>query len=137
MNPSLLVIGQNPGIMRTTDPREVPVHRAVYRWCDKLGIKYYSFVNVQHRRDIYKPTEDEMVFLFHCVDLHDGGPILVLGRKAWRTMRQIFGNRRAGAMLAPHPSGLNRQFNDKRFEEVWLVHVERYLQEKLISDEAK
>lgn len=137
MNYSLLVIGQNPGTMRTTDPREVPVHRAVSRWCDKLGIKYYSFVNVQHRKDIYMPTEEELYYLHACVCYHDGGPILVLGRKAWGSMRKVFGDKRAGAMLAPHPSGLNRQFNDKRFEEIWLVHVERYLSEKLITGEAK
>lgn len=137
MNYSLLVIGQNPGIMRTTDPREVPVHKALYRWCDKLGIKNYAFVNVQHRNGLYMPTNDELVFLASCVYLHRHGPILVLGRKAWGSMRRLYGNNRAGAMLAPHPSGLNRQFNDKRFEEVWLVHVERYLREKLFSSEAK
>lgn len=134
---NLLIIGQNPGVMRSTDPREVPIHKTLYRWCDKLGIKYYSFVNVQHRMGFYKPTGEELAFLTAIVKIHRPGPILVLGRKAWLTMKILYGNNRAGAMLAPHPSGLNRQFNDHRFEEIWLVHVERYLREKLIAYEAK
>jgi hypothetical protein len=127
----LLVVGQQYGVMRTTDPSQVPLHRTLYRWCDALGIKNYSFVNVQQTEGEWCPLQQDYDFLQDCLDLHEG-PILVLGQKAWSAMKDIYGWNRRGAIRGPHPSGRNRQFNEKRFEEVLIEYLYREIHGKYV-----
>src|SRR5262245_49938174 len=125
----LLVIGQNYSVMRTTDPREVPLHKKLCEWFDQVGIRHYSFVNAQQREGKYAPTLEDTDFLYNCIFFHRG-PILVLGWNAWRTMYQLYGTKRALAMLGPHPSGLNRNLNDPQFERKFIGTLIGYMSRK-------
>lgn len=129
MKGHLLIIGQNPGRMKTTDPRLVPMHKALGRWCDHLEVRHYSFVNVQHRQGEWCPLQDDLDFLQGCISYHDG-PILALGGKVWGILKDIYGTRRHGALRGPHPSGRNRNFNDIRFEMYFLGNLYDHLAER-------
>ena len=125
----LLIVGQNPGIQKTNDPREIPIHRKLCEWMDRAGVYGYSFVNAQHRQGNYAPSLVDMNFLCGCVCCHHG-PILVLGDQAWSTMQRIFGPTRAGAMRGPHPSGLNRKLNDPKYVDAFIDCLQLYIRKR-------
>ena len=105
----ILIVGSNPskrGVASST-------LRNLYKWMDRIGIKHFSFTNLStvrtpNNRPLRK-SEYQLERL--CTECQNYDTILGLGKAASNALTWLNINH----FCLPHPSGLNRQLNDKEF----------------------
>lgn len=110
----ILFVGDRPSkLMKVGDPPFVGARceRRLQRWFDKLGATYYCVVNSVDPEDIVT------INLWIALE----APIVALGNSASKALGQ---NQH---FKLPHPSGRNRQINDKEFIETRLLQCKEYI----------
>lgn len=86
-----------------------PAIKRLYSWLETLDVRFVSFVNVSHERGDFRPSDDDIDFLWRCLCIHDG-PIIALGTAVSRHLRRLHFYH----FKLPHPSGRNRVLNNPR-----------------------
>lgn len=117
----VLVIGINP-----SDKKVVTKNSTLYRlenWMDHLGLGVFSFVNVIPEPGCYKKEDIDYDRLRKVCRGHN--KILALGSFVSEALDKI----EVPHYKLPHPSPLNRQLNDKQYEDMILVECGKYLGE--------
>lgn len=112
----VLVVGLNPS-KRNGDP---PSLIRLYKWLDHLNIKHVSFINLyEDYEPDYKERKSEYI---KCIS---GGydRILALGN----TVSECLTDMDVDHHRLPHPSGLNRKLNDKKFVDEQLQICKNYI----------
>lgn len=107
----LLIVGQNP----STKTENNQTLSRLAKWMDFAGVRNWSFVNVGSQPGTFVPTNEDRHFLWRVLKVSSASqPVVALGGQASKvlTMFQI------NHLRLPHPSGLNRQLNDPRYEEL-------------------
>ena len=105
----ILVVGQNPST-KTVNNQSL---KRLARWMDAAGIQHWSFVNVSAVPGRYMPrTEDR--HLLWVILKNNTQPVVALGSNASEALSRF----QVQHLRLPHPSGLNRQLNDPRVEEL-------------------
>lgn len=121
----------NPGRLRSvSSASEFPINRVLYRWMDRVGVRSWSFVNSQQSRGKFKPSSEDTSFLTEVIRSHDG-VIVVLGAENAR----LFSRFGVEFFPAPHPSGLNRRLNDKKYVDKMLEDMEMFINRSRVGDE--
>ena len=121
MTSSILILGINPSSGRP-NKTSATIQR-LNRWMDTLGFIHYSFTNVIHTTGKYRP---ELVDL-DTIKLFSEGyeKVIALGPFVSKSLNRAHVNH----FTLPHPSPLNRQLNDKTFEQDCLMKCKSYLEE--------
>jgi len=117
----VLVIGINPSDKKTIQKNST-FHR-LENWMDNLGLGVFSFVNVIPEPGCYKKEDIDYDRLRKVCNGHS--KILALGSFVSEALDKI----EVPHFKLPHPSPLNRQLNDKSFEDSMLVECAKYLGE--------
>ena len=115
-----IVVGINPSNHKTTDKHCITIKR-LFNWMDALNIKYFSFVNCISSPGRYNKSDIEYEFLEEC--MLDYEVVLALGNFPSEALNKI----NVKHFKLPHPSGLNRQLNDSRYESTMLDQCRNYI----------
>lgn len=108
----VIVIGMNPGDRRPKTVNESTFHKRLNSWMDEICVDKYSFVNAQQRPGKkFAPTKSDLNFVVDSVSCSDYDAILALGKNSSSVLRRLG----LEHFALPHPSGLNRQLNDREF----------------------
>jgi len=110
----LLVIGHSPA---KKNIRNSPTIKRLHSWLDKCDIDTYGLTNLCPDPKINIKEED--IFL---TDV-SGHKIVALGK----TVSKYLTKRGVAHFAAPHPSPLNRKWNDKSFEKKMIQEMKNYL----------
>ena len=117
----VLVIGINP-----SDKKVIAKNSTLHRlenWMDHLGLWVFSFINVIPEPGCYKKEDIDYDRLRKVC--HGHNKILALGSFVSEALDKI----EVPHYKLPHPSPLNRQLNDKQYEDQVLVECGKYLGE--------
>lgn len=95
--------------------------RVLHTWLDQLNLKYVSFSNIYEEIGEYKDQEIKRDHLREICSNYD--KVLALGTK----VGDVLGNNGIPHFKLPHPSGRNRQLNDKGFLNERLELCKSYL----------
>lgn len=113
-----LFVGDRPSALNT-DPdvafKGAACEARLLEWIDRLGVHDYKVMNHTHQHF------DMTMFMHFC----DGGPIIALGNNASKYLKYY------NHFKLPHPSGRNRQINDKAFIEEKLSECKKYIERRL------
>jgi len=101
-----IVVGLNPGTGASV--------KRFNKWCDEIGISYYSFTNMSSdpKWDFTLKTLDENDKRSLCTILDQYDRIICWGDKVSNYLKK-FGY--TNFFVMPHPSGLNRKINDTEY----------------------
>jgi G:T/U-mismatch repair DNA glycosylase len=117
-DPRVLIVGINPSsakIGNNTTWRRLP------SWADALGLKIFSFTNCIYTPGPYKFADVDLDLIRSCTEGHS--KVVALGNFASKVLQKINVNH----FTLPHPSGLNRKLNDRRYELEQLVKCKEYI----------
>ena len=117
----ILVVGMNPSKKGRVGDKENPSIKKLHEWMTHLGVLHFSFSNVNDSTQHLPLSKVDYDRLQQLVDGYD--KILALGGYASSALNRI--DTRHFKM--PHPSGLNRQLNDKSFVKSMLKDCRKYL----------
>ena len=116
----VIVIGHSPNPNKTTETS--PTLGKVRKWMTNAGVDDYDFVNLV---DEFVPNLTLKKVTLNTDRLRKYERIITLG-----TLADTYLTRnKVDHLKAPHPSGLNRQFNDKSFEPKVMNEIKEYLNE--------
>ena len=115
----VLIVGINPSSAR--ENHLSPTFRRVPKWADYLGLRNYSFINCIPYPGPYKEKDIDREFLYQAVSYHS--KVIALGQFPSKILSKL-GKKH---FALPHPSGLNRLLNDKRYELAQLDKCSEYL----------
>ena len=119
----VLVIGHSPGptdIMKKRN-RSASLNR-LNSWLDACGVRIYSFSNLSaHHVPILKKSDIDETLIKECVKGYT--KIITLGNEVAHYFKKLG----VEHFAAPHPSPLNRKFNDKTFEPALIKSLQKYL----------
>jgi hypothetical protein len=118
-DPQVIVVGINPA-SGSPDKLCQSIKR-LSSWADKIGIRYYSFVNCIGRPGPYSQKDVEYDFLRECVKGYD--KVLALGGFPSQALKKLG----VDHFTLPHPSGLNRKLNDRDYEKRVLEECSEYI----------
>lgn len=113
----VLIIGMNPSMKRLKSP----TLKVVDQWATAWGLDYYSFDNIYGHPGSFSLKDIRREEILEQVRGHDR--IVVLGSKVSDILR-LMG---VEHFKMPHPSGLNRQMNNKPFIEEQIRLCKEYL----------
>tara|TARA_R100000278_G_scaffold103436_1_gene79847 strand:+ start:266 stop:655 length:390 start_codon:yes stop_codon:yes gene_type:complete len=120
-----LVVGQNPGnrTFRKKDdkPNTGSSIGRLYQWMTFLGIDTYSFTNVSSKQGKVTKKDIDYDSLKSMAEGYD--KVVALGGFASDALSKIG----IDHFKLPHPSGLNRQLNDKAFVDKVLYECKKYM----------
>lgn len=118
----VIVIGHSPGSSRIKRKSKSPTLRRLDMWLGECDVNLYSFMNLC-APSIRFPGKLEIdeTLLHECLKGYT--KIITLGNE----VSQYFTKRGVGHYPAPHPSPLNRKFNDKTFEPAVIKGLQSYL----------
>jgi len=114
----VLIVGINPSTAKSgwsTTWSRLP------RWANQLGLKIFSFTNCLHSHGRYSLRDIDYSFMRECCFGHDR--VVALGNFPSEALRRIG----VDHFTLPHPSGLNRKLNDKRYELERLELCRKYI----------
>lgn len=113
----ILVIGLNP----SRKHGKSPALKLLFQWFDELGINYASFTNLYEGYEIVgSPCQiDYIQSIFKDYDR-----VLALGQMVSDSLSRVDIHH----FNLPHPSGLNRLLNDKKYVHETLMACKNYLQ---------
>lgn len=112
----ILVVGLNP----SRKHGQSPTLKALYQWFDTLGIRYASFINLYEGYQIIG-SASQAEYINRISKEYDR--ILALGQDVSRALTSMGIHH----FRLPHPSGLNRQMNDKKYVHDQLEACKNYL----------
>jgi len=119
----VLVIGHSPSSKEYCPRKGNPTHNRLNRWLDDCGVEIYSFTNAcAHRATSLKLSDIDRTFLHEIVKGYN--KILSLGND----VNNILTKMEIEHYALPHPSPLNRKFNDKAYEPKIINNLKTYLQ---------
>lgn len=121
----VLVVGHSPGatdIMKRKNGS--PSINRLNRWLDACDVKIYSFTNLcAHHKVSIKLSDIDETFIKECTKSYT--KIIALGNE----VAHYFKKKGVECFHAPHPSPLNRKFNDKYFEPMIMKQLKEYINE--------
>jgi hypothetical protein len=123
----VLVIGQQPA--RQWMPGYVVKNgtlRRLFSWMSACDVKSFSFLNLMQEIDQRAPERadyDAVAFSWSYMLGNGGVRVIALGGKASAALTRLGIHH----FKLPHPSGRNRQLNDKRFEANILQRCKDYI----------
>lgn len=122
MMDKILVIGHSPSSKEYCPRKGNPSINRLNRWLDDCGVKIYSFSNAcaHHAASLKKADIDE-TYLQNISKNYN--KIITLGNE----VKQLFTKMGIEHFPLPHPSPLNRKFNDKNFEKSVINGLHFYL----------
>ena len=117
---NVIVIGHSPNPNKTNETS--PTLGKLRKWMSYAGVNNYDFVNLV---DEFVPNLTLKKITLNTDSLKKYKRIITLGTLAdtYLTRNEV------NHFKAPHPSGLNRQFNDKSFEPKVMNEIKEYLYE--------
>ena len=121
MNSSILIIGINPSSGKPS--KTSATIQRLNRWMDSLGFIHYSFTNVIHHTGPYRAKDADIETLKNFAEGYS--KVIALGPFVSKTLNTADINH----FTLPHPSPLNRQLNDKEYEQTCLKNCRKYLEE--------
>jgi hypothetical protein len=126
----VLVIGMNPSKIPAIDLRYNRFQRTLILWLNYTWTFNYSFVNVHHTPGDFSPTEGDLLFLKKTIEYHlelnqEGARVMVMGKLASNVVRRLVPD--LTFFESPHPSGLNRKLNDKKYVKCFLEQLDNYI----------
>lgn len=113
----VLVVGLNP----SRQHGDSSTLKTLYKWLDQLGVKTVSFVNLYEDYEINK-YNSKINYIKDISGNYD--KIISLGKAVSTALSNVDINH----FSLPHPSGLNRQLNDKQFVHERLQSCKNYLE---------
>jgi len=119
----ILVIGHSPSSKEYCPRKGNPSINRLNRWLDACGVEIYSFSNAcaHHAPSLRKDNVDE-TYIKEITKSYN--KILTLGKE----VSNYFTKMGIEHYALPHPSPLNRQFNDKAYEPKIINNLNNYLQ---------
>jgi len=122
---NLLVVGQNPGNRtfrkKNDKPNTGSAIGRLYQWMTYIGVNTYSFTNVCSNQGKVTKKDIDYDLLKSVTEGHD--KVVALGEFASDALSKIG----IDHFKLPHPSGLNRQLNDKAFVDKVLYECKKYM----------
>jgi uracil-DNA glycosylase len=118
----VLVVGLAPGSSKIKFRHKSPTIKRLDKWLGACDVYLYSFVNLRVPSvRFHKGWYIDRTLLKEC--MKDYTKIIALGNDVSR----YFTKRGVEHFPAPHPSPLNRKFNDKDFEPSVINSLQTYL----------
>lgn len=118
----VLVVGLAPGSDKIKHKAKSPSLKRLDVWLGACDVYLYSFVNLRTPGLRFASgTDIDETLLQECITGYN--KIIALGNE----VSQYFTKRGVGHFPAPHPSPLNRKFNDKLFEPSVINSLQSYL----------
>jgi len=118
----VLVVGLAPGSSKIKRKNKSATLKRLDKWLDACDVYLYSFVNLRTPGfGFTNGTDIDDTLLQECIK--DYNKIITLGNE----VSLYFTKRGVGHFPAPHPSPLNRKFNDKSFEPAVINSLHSYL----------
>lgn len=114
----MLVLGMNPS---KKGGNKSPTIKNLYKWLDELKLKTVSFSNIYNGFGKFSKQQIDKDHLNEICPQYD--KILALGQ----TVGDVLVSLGIGHFRLPHPSGLNRQLNDRVFVRQTLNQCNEYL----------
>lgn len=117
MKYKVLVLGINPSHRKKKNPTLARLHR----WMESLGVTPFSFSNVLHKEGVYNKSDIDYNWIQECCRGYD--VVFALGDFVSTALARI----NIPHYTLPHPSPLNRNLNDKKYEANQLKAAARYI----------
>jgi len=118
----VLVVGLAPGSSKIKRKNKSATLKRLDKWLGACDVYLYSFVNLRTPELRFaNGTDIDDTLLQECIK--DYNKIITLGNE----VSLYFTKRGVGHFPAPHPSPLNRKFNDKSFEPTVINSLHSYL----------
>jgi len=118
----ILVIGHSPSPKKYCPGKGSPSINRLNRWLDDCGVKIYSFSNAcAHHATSLKKADIDETYIQNITKNYN--KIITLGNE----VKQLFTKMGIEHFPLPHPSPLNRKFNDKNFEKGVINGLHSYL----------
>jgi len=118
----VLVVGLAPGSSKIKRKNKSATLKRLDKWLGACDVYLYSFVNLRTPGLRFaNGTYIDDTLLQECIK--DYNKIITLGNE----VSLYFTKRGVGHFPAPHPSPLNRKFNDKSFEPTVINSLHSYL----------
>lgn len=109
----VLIVGDTPSRLND-DPNKAFEGAACYpklvEWIKAMDITEYELIN--------SDTDRDLLYIYEWV-----GPIIALGKNAQKRLKRM----QVNYIPLPHPSGRNRQLNDRWQVAIWLVEARQKL----------
>lgn len=118
----VIVIGHSPGSSKIKFRNKSATIKRLNVWLGACDVYLYSFTNL-FAPSVRFPKRHEVdeIMLQECIEGYN--KIITLGNE----VSQYFKKRGINHFPAPHPSPLNRKFNDKSFEPAVINSLQTYL----------
>jgi hypothetical protein len=113
----MLIVGMNP----SSKGSKSPTLKVLDQWADALGLDQYGFTNIYERPGSFSLKDVRRDYLLNQIQGHDH--VVALGTK----VSDILNLMGVKHFKLPHPSGLNRQMNNKPFIQEQLRLCKEYL----------
>jgi len=118
----ILVLGHSPSSKEYCPRKGNPSINRLNRWLDDCGVRIYSFSNASaHRATSLKMADIDETYITNITTGYN--KILSLGNE----VNNILTKMGIEHYALPHPSPLNRKFNDKKFEISVISGLQSYL----------
>ena len=117
MKPKVLVLGINPSHKKKKNPTLIRLHR----WMNEIGCGIFSFSNVIHKEGMYNKSDIDYNWINECCQGYDH--VFALGDFVSSALARI----NIPHYPLPHPSPLNRNLNNKKYEADQLKAAVRYI----------
>lgn len=114
----VIVVGINPA---KGSPKIKGTLARLAGWMDKIGIKHWSFINCVPEPGPYSLKQVDYDHVSSCTNGYD--KIIALGGFPSSALSRLGINHH----VLPHPSGLNRNLNDKVYEEDQVNRCKDYI----------
>jgi len=118
----IIVVGQAPGSSKIRFRNKSQTLKRLNVWLGACDVYLYSFTNL-HASSVrfHRDDESDEILLHECIKGYN--KIITLGNE----VSQYFKKQGINHFPAPHPSPLNRKFNDKSFEPAVINSLQTYL----------
>lgn len=123
MEKSILIVGHSPG--KVVEGKSMTRNR-VKGWLNSIGIDSYDWTNLVH---YHTPSLNQSDVTLKPSFVQGYDRVIALGRDAANWLR----NNNLEHLEVPHPSGLNRIWNDARVEPRVVNQIKEYIYENLNS----
>ena len=118
----ILVLGHSPSSKEYCPRKGNPSINRLNRWLDDCGVRIYSFSNASaHRATSLKMADIDETYITNITSGYN--KILSLGNE----VNNILTKMGIEHYALPHPSPLNRKFNNKKFEISVISGLQSYL----------
>ena len=117
MKSKVIVLGINPSYKKKKNPTLARLHR----WMAELHVTPFSFSNIVHKEGVYNKSDIDYNWINECCQGYDH--VFALGDFVSSALAAI----NIPHYKLPHPSPLNRNLNNKKYEWDQLKAAARYI----------